>query len=70
MSIAMIKTSMFNIINKIKNVNLFFFILKNVKKYLEKHNKSNIVIKNVLLSEYHEFLNVFDKKTFNIFVSH
>ncbi len=70
MNIAMIKTSTFNIINKKKNVNLFFVILKNVEKHFEKHNKSNIVIKNVLLIEYHKFLNVFDKKAFNIFVSH
>ncbi len=70
MNIAMIRTSTFNILNKKKNVNLFFVILKNVEKHFEKHNKSNIVIKNVLLIEYHEFLNVFDKKAFNIFVSH
>ncbi len=70
MNIAMIKTSTFNIMNKKKNVNLFFVILKDVKKHLEKHNKSNIVIKNVLSVEYHEFLNVFDKKAFNILVSH
>jgi hypothetical protein len=70
MNIAMIKTSTFNIINKKKNVNLFFVILKNVEKHLEKHNKSNIVIENVLSFEYHELLNVFDKKAFNIFVSH
>jgi hypothetical protein len=70
MNIAMIKASTFNMMNKKKNVNLFFVILKDVEKHLEKHSKSNIVIKNVLLIEYHEFLNVFDKKVFNIFVSH
>jgi hypothetical protein len=70
MNIAMIKTSIFNMMNKRKNVNLFFVILKDVEKHLKKHNKSNIVIKNVLSIEYHEFLNVFDKKAFNIFVSH
>jgi hypothetical protein len=70
MNIAIIKTSTFNMMNKRKNVNLFFVTLKDVKKHLEKHNKLNIVIKNVLSIEYHEFLNVFDKKTFNIFVSH
>ncbi len=70
MNIAMIKTSTFNMMNKKKNVNLFFVILKDVEKHLEKHNKSNIVIKNVLSVEYHEFLNVFDKKAFNTFVSH
>jgi hypothetical protein len=70
MNIAMIETSTFNMMNKRKNVNLFFVILKNVEKHFEKHNKSNIVIKNVLSVEYHEFLNVFDKKAFNIFVSH
>jgi hypothetical protein len=70
MNIAMIKTSTFNMMSKRKNVNLFFVILKDVKKHLEKHNKSNIVIKNVLSVEYHDFLNVFDKKTFNILVSH
>jgi hypothetical protein len=56
--------------SKRKNVNLFFVILKDVKKHFEKHNQSNIVIKNVLFSEYHEFLDVFDKKTFNTLVSH
>ncbi len=70
MNIAMIKTSSFNMMNKKKNVNLFFVILKDVKKHLEKHNKLDIVIKNILSVEYHEFLNVFDKKTFNIFVLH
>ncbi len=70
MNIAMIKTSAFNMMNKRKNVSLFFVTLKDVEKHLEKHNKSNIVIKNVLSIEYHEFLNVFDKKAFNILVSH
>jgi hypothetical protein len=60
MNIAMIKTSTFNMMSKRKNVSLFFVILKNVEKHFEKHNKSNIVIKNVLSIEYHEFLNVFD----------
>jgi acetyltransferase-like isoleucine patch superfamily enzyme len=69
-NIAMIKTSTFNIINERKDENLFFVILKKVKKHFEKHNKSNIVIKNVFSVEYHEFLNVFDKITFNTFVSH
>ncbi len=66
----MIETSAFNMMNKRKNVSLFFVILKDVEKHLEKHNKSNIVIKIVFLIEYHEFLNVFDKKAFNILVSH
>jgi hypothetical protein len=70
MNIAMIEASAFNMMNKRKNVNLFFVILKDVEKDLEKHNKSNIVIKNVFSVEYHEFLNVFDKKAFNILVSH
>ncbi len=70
MNIAMIEASSFNIMNKRKNVSLFFVILKDVEKHLEKHSKSDIVIKNVLSSEYHEFLDVFDKKTFNILVFH
>jgi hypothetical protein len=70
MNIAMIEASAFNMMNKRKNVNLFFVTLKDVEKHLEKHSKSNIVIKNVLSVEYHEFLNVFDKKAFNTFVSH
>jgi uncharacterized protein YnzC (UPF0291/DUF896 family) len=70
MNIAMIETSAFNMMNKRKNVNLFFIILKNVKKHLEKHNKLNIMIKNVFSIEYHEFLNVFNKKAFSIFASH
>jgi hypothetical protein len=68
MNIAMIKTSTFNMMNKKKNINLFFIILKDVEKHFEKHNKSNIVIKNVFSVEYHDFL--IDKKTFNILVSH
>jgi hypothetical protein len=70
MNIAMIEASTFNMMNKRKNVSLFFVILKDVEKHLEKHNKSNIVIRNVLSFEYHEFFDVFDKKAFNIFVSH
>ncbi len=70
MNIAMIKTSAFNIMSKRKNVNLFSVTLKNVEKHLKKHNKSNTVMKDVLSSEYHKFLNVFDKKAFNTFVSH
>ncbi len=69
-NIAMIEAFVFNMMNKRKNVNLFFVILKNVEKHFEKHNKLNIVIKDVLSFEYHEFLNVFDKKAFNTFVSH
>jgi hypothetical protein len=69
-NIAMIKASAFNMMSKRKNVNLFSIILRNVKKHLEKHNKSNIVIKNVLSFEYHEFFDVFDKKAFNTLISH
>jgi hypothetical protein len=70
MNIAMIKTSTFNMMNKRKNVSLFFVNLRDVEKHLEKHSKSNILIKNVLSVEYHEFLNVFDKKASNILVLH
>ncbi len=70
MNIAMIKASTFNMMNKRKNVNLFFVTLKNVEKHLKKHSKSDTVMKDVLSSKYHEFLNVFDKKAFNILVSH
>jgi hypothetical protein len=70
MNIAMIETSAFDMINKKKNVNLFSVIIKNVEKHLKKHSKSNTVVRNVLSSEYHEFLDVFDKKAFNTFVSH
>jgi hypothetical protein len=70
MNIAMIETFAFNMMSKRRNVSLFSIILKDVKKHLEKHSKSNIVIKNVLSSEYHEFLDVFDKKTFNTLASH
>jgi hypothetical protein len=66
----MIEASAFNMMSKRKDVSLFFVILKDVEKHLEKHSKSNIVIKNVLSLEYHQFLNVFDKKAFNILVSH
>jgi hypothetical protein len=69
-NIAMIEASAFNMMSKRKNVNLFFVTLKNVEKHFEKHSKSNIVIKNIFSVEYHEFLNVFDKKAFNILVSH
>ncbi len=69
-NIAMIEASAFNMMSKRKNVNLFSIILRNVKKHFEKHNKSNTVIKDVLSFEYHEFLDVFDKKAFNTFVFH
>jgi hypothetical protein len=69
-NIAMIEASAFNMMSKRKNVNLFSIILKNVEKHLEKHNKSNTVIKDVFSFEYHEFLDVFDKKAFNTFASH
>jgi hypothetical protein len=69
-NIAMIEASEFNMMSKRKNVNLFSVILRNVEKHLEKHSKSNIVIKDVFSSEYHEFLDVFDKKAFNTLISH
>jgi hypothetical protein len=56
--------------SKRNNVHLFFIILKNVEKHLKKTSKSNIIFKNVLSCEYFDFLNVFDKKTFNILISH
>ncbi len=65
----MIETLAFNMMNKRKNMNLFSITLKNVKKHLEKHSKSNTMIKNVLSLEYHKFLDVFDKKAFNTLVS-
>ncbi len=69
-NIAMIRTSAFNMMSKRKNVSLFSVILKNVEKHLKKHSKSDTVMRDVLSSEYHEFLDVFDKKAFNTFVSH
>jgi hypothetical protein len=69
-NIAIIEASAFNMMNKRKNVNLFSIILRDVEKHLEKHNKSNTVIKDVLSFEYHEFLDVFDKKASNTLVSH
>ncbi len=69
-NIAMIEISAFNMMNKRKNVNLFSITLKNVEKHFEKHSKSNTVIKDVLSFEYHEFLDVFDKKAFNTLASH
>ncbi len=62
-NIAMIEASASNMMSKRKNVSLFSIILRDVEKHLEKHNKSNTMIKNVLSLEYHEFLNVFDKKS-------
>jgi hypothetical protein len=56
--------------SKRKNVNLFSVTLKNVKKHFEKINKLDTISKDVLSSEYHDFLNVFDKKTFNTLASH
>jgi hypothetical protein len=66
----MIEAFAFNMMNKQKNVNLFSIILRNVEKHFEKHNKSNIVIKDVLSFEYHEFLDVFDKKAFYTLALH
>ncbi len=70
MNIAIIEALAINMMNKRKNVSLFSITLKNVEKHLEKHSKSNTMIKDVFSSKYHEFLNVFDKIAFNIFVSH
>ncbi len=56
--------------SKRKDVNLFSVILKDVEKHLEKHSESDIVIRDVLSSKYHEFLNVFNKKISNTFASH
>ncbi len=66
----MIEASAFNMMSKRKNVSLFSITLKDVEKHLEKHSKSDTMIKNVLSFEYHEFLDVFDKKAFNTFVLH
>jgi hypothetical protein len=69
-NIAMIEASAFNMMSKRKNVSLFSITLKDVEKHLEKHSKSDTMIKNVLSFEYHEFLDVFDKKAFNTLASH
>jgi hypothetical protein len=69
-NIAMIETSAFNMMSKRKNVSLFSVILRDVKKHLEKHSKSNTVIKDVLSLKYHEFFDVFDKKASNTLASH
>ncbi len=70
MNIAMIEALAFNMMSKRKNVSLFSITLKNVEKHFEKHSKSDTMIKDVFSSKYHEFLNVFDKKAFNIFALH
>jgi hypothetical protein len=70
MNIAMIEASAFNMMSKRKDVSLFFVTLKDVEKHLEKHSKPDTVIRNVLSAEYHEFLNVFDKKAFNTLAPH
>ncbi len=70
MNIAMIEALAFNMLSKKKNMNLFSITLKNVEKHIEKTNKSNTISKDVLFSEYHDFLNVFDKKTFNTLTLH
>ncbi len=69
-NIAMIEVFAFNMMSKKKNVNLFSITLKNVKKHFEKASKLDTISKDVLSSEYHDFLNVFDKKTFNTLASH
>jgi hypothetical protein len=70
MNIAIIEAFASNMMSKKKNVNLFSIVLKNVKKHLKKINKLDIISKNVFSLKYHDFLNVFDKKTFNTLASH
>jgi hypothetical protein len=44
--------------------------MKNVEKHIKKTSKFETILKNVLLSEYHEFFDVFDKKISNVLTFH
>ncbi len=66
-----IAAASFNILSRQKDVEIFAVFMKNLKIQLKKQER-NVVIdsKSVILSEYHDFLNVFFKKKTDILSSH
>jgi hypothetical protein len=61
----------FNILSRQKDVKIFVVFMKNLKIQLKKQNSSIVIdSKSVVLSKYHDFLNVFFKKKVDILSSH
>jgi hypothetical protein len=61
----------FNILFRQKDVKIFVVFMKNLKIQLKKQNSSIVTdSKSVVLSEYHDFLNVFFKEKVDILSSH
>jgi hypothetical protein len=66
-----IAVALFNILSRQKDVEIFVVFMKNLKIQLKKQNSNKIIdSKSVILSEYHDFLNVFFKKKADILPSH
>ncbi len=61
----------FNTLFRQKNVEIFVVFMKNLKIQLKKQNSSIVIdLKSVMLSKYHDFLNVFFKEKVDILSSH
>jgi hypothetical protein len=61
----------FNILFRNKDVKIFVVFMKNLKIQLKKQNSSIVIdSKSVVLSKYHDFLNVFFKEKADILSSH
>jgi hypothetical protein len=61
----------FNTLSRQKDVKIFVVFMKNLKIQLKKQDSSKIIdSKSIILSEYHDFLNVFSKENTNILSSH
>jgi hypothetical protein len=61
----------FNILSRQKNVKIFVVFMKDLKIQLKKQSSSIVIdSKSVVLSKYHDFLNVFFKKKADILSSH
>jgi hypothetical protein len=61
----------FNILSRQKDVEIFVVFMKNLEIQLKKQNNIKVIdSKSVVLSKYHDFLNVFFKKKIDILSSH
>jgi hypothetical protein len=66
-----IAVASFNTLSRQKDVEIFAVFMKNLKIQLKKQDSSTVTDpKSVILSKYHDFLNVFFKKKADILSSH
>jgi hypothetical protein len=66
-----IAVASFNTLSRQKNVEIFAVFMKNLKIQVKKQNSNTVIdFKSMILSEYHDFLNVFFKEKTNILSSH